>query len=424
MMNCNTRAVCIYITDGYPFDKGDVFSFDDVKFLQKEDWDLIVLPRTLPNISLHHISELPVETCLKISKNDKICALLSIWTLPIFLREMCTCILHKTPFYPRRALNAIALALHARLMLRKLIKTKGWEKRSIIIYSFWFTPELLGIYLLKREFPHIRIITRLHGADLYAHRARNNYAPLRYWRSQFADIFAPCSRQGVTYLEGEGIPTTKLYCSYLGVPTLPSAAHPSKKGELHLVSCSFAVPIKRLPLLGKSLLAFAQKHVTQRVTWHHIGDGPALTELQQLMQGAPENLIFHGHGQLSQNDARQFFLQDSLEGLDGLINVSASEGLPVSMMEAQMAGLPVIGTDVGGVAEIIRPDTGILLPKEFTQDQFDSALFHLSQWKTVENRLAIAQITKEKFSLTNYKLFIDNVIMKQINISKKILENK
>ena len=80
--------------------------------------------------------------------------------------------------------------------------------------------------------------------------------------------------------------------------------------------------------------------------------------------------------------------------------------------------------DVGGVAEIIRPDTGILLPKEFTQDQFDKALFCLSQWKTIEQRFSIAQRAKEKFSVTNYKLFIDDVIMEQINMSKKILENK
>lgn len=424
MQSYNMNTACIYITDSYPLSEKDTFSFDDGTSLQKENWELVILPRNSCSKSSLKEEDISINTCLQMTRAKKIQALFSIWLLPLFFREICTCLLHNVPFYPRRILHTIATALHAQRMLRQLIKARNWEKRPLIVYSFWFCPDLLGAHLLQREFPQLRIITRLHGADLYAHRASDGYMPFRYWRANMADIFAPCSRQGVNYLAGEGIPEEKLRCSYLGVPALASLARPAPKDELHLVSCSAAVPVKRLSLLGKSMLAFAGKHTEQKITWHHIGDGPDMAELQQLMQPAPKNLAFHCHGWLSQNDARQFFLRESLEGIDGLINVSASEGLPVSMMEAQMAGLPVIGTDVGGVAEIIRPDTGILLPKEFTQDQFDKALFCLSQWKTIEQRFSIAQRAKEKFSVTNYKLFIDDVIMEQINMSKKILENK
>ena len=42
-----------------------------------------------------------------------------------------------------------------------------------------------------------------------------------------------------------------------------------------------------------------------------------------------------------------------------------SEGIPVSIMEAQSFGTPVIATDTGGVKELVAPGTGFLLPVDF-----------------------------------------------------------
>lgn len=44
------------------------------------------------------------------------------------------------------------------------------------------------------------------------------------------------------------------------------------------------------------------------------------------------------------------------------MNLSTSEGVPVSIMEVQSYGIPVIATNVGGTGEIIDKDNGILLP--------------------------------------------------------------
>ena len=48
------------------------------------------------------------------------------------------------------------------------------------------------------------------------------------------------------------------------------------------------------------------------------------------------------------------------------MNVSESEGIPVSIMEASSFGIPVIATNVGGVGEIVENGyNGLLLNKDF-----------------------------------------------------------
>ena len=47
--------------------------------------------------------------------------------------------------------------------------------------------------------------------------------------------------------------------------------------------------------------------------------------------------------------------------MDYFINLSDSEGIPVSIMEAMSVGIPIIARDVGGNREIVTNNNGCLL---------------------------------------------------------------
>lgn len=51
-----------------------------------------------------------------------------------------------------------------------------------------------------------------------------------------------------------------------------------------------------------------------------------------------------------------------LAALDVLALTSLNEGSPVSLIEGMAAGKAVVATDVGGVADVVRPGTGLLVP--------------------------------------------------------------
>ena len=99
--------------------------------------------------------------------------------------------------------------------------------------------------------------------------------------------------------------------------------------------------------------------------------------------------------------------------IDLFVNVSESEGLPVSIMEAMATGIPVIATDVGGTAEIVNSDNGFLIPKDFTEEQLKEIIIRFNNLSFVERAKLRenAYLTwNEKFnSEKNYQKFVSDV---------------
>jgi glycosyltransferase involved in cell wall biosynthesis len=86
------------------------------------------------------------------------------------------------------------------------------------------------------------------------------------------------------------------------------------------------------------------------------GDGPDLPQMRAALDQ---------HGLLSRVEllgARRD-VHDLLATSDVFVLSSRSEGFPVSILEAMAAGLPVVASDVGGVAEaVVHGETGLLVP--------------------------------------------------------------
>ncbi len=86
--------------------------------------------------------------------------------------------------------------------------------------------------------------------------------------------------------------------------------------------------------------------------------------------------------------------------LDALLHTSETEGLPTAVIDAGSAGVEIVATKVGGVAECIDPERATLLPLEQTSDQFSAALFDvLSKPHTYQTRFKSAMLIRNKFRI-------------------------
>jgi glycosyltransferase involved in cell wall biosynthesis len=89
-----------------------------------------------------------------------------------------------------------------------------------------------------------------------------------------------------------------------------------------------------------------------------VGDGPERREQEARVraQGLGDAVVFTGYQSQKQ-------VADWLGKADALVLPSLIEGVPVVLMEAGAAGLPVVATNVGGVSELVRDGvSGFLVP--------------------------------------------------------------
>src|SRR5690606_20070336 len=146
----------------------------------------------------------------------------------------------------------------------------------------------------------------------------------------------------------------------LGTAHPEGESRPSSDGVLRVLTCSRLEEVKRPELMVRALAAFAARWPEQRVEWTHFGSGVLMETVSTMAcELLPESVQWSLPGEMPNARVREHYLRSPV---DLLLSTSSSEGVPVSMMEAQSFGVPVVATAVGGVPEIIGHDTGVLVP--------------------------------------------------------------
>lgn len=249
------------------------------------------------------------------------------------------------------------------LIIRNILRGKiikhifSFIKPDSVIYFYW-GDKSSGIIPFVRKKANIPIVVRFHGSDLY--EEVNGGHPFRDRLLNSLDYAVLISEMGYNYILDRN-PFLKGICFIykLGVSDNGISAS-SNDGFLRLVSCSNAISIKRIDLIFRSLF-----FLDFPVVWTHIGDGHLIDTIIDKVQKLPSHIKVNMLGHLSKSDVLNFY---SSEPVDLFINVSLSEGLPVSIMEAFSFGIPAIATDVGGTSEIVNSSNGFLISSQLTEE--------------------------------------------------------
>lgn len=191
----------------------------------------------------------------------------------------------------------------------------------------------------------------LHGPDIF-------FEPIRWRldekikRARFVACISDfCRSQAMSFSAPEE--WSKLHIIHCGVDPSRYAPQPRERGA-QLLFVGRLAAVKGLPVLLDALSHIDRPDLSLAV----IGDGPdrAALEAQANELGLANKVVFMGYR--SQSDVATF-----LGETDILVLPSFAEGVPVVLMEAMAAQVPVVTTRIAGIPELVEHETsGLLAP--------------------------------------------------------------
>lgn len=280
---------------------------------------------------------------------------------------------------------------------------KNSKNNKLVFYSYWMNDWALALAVLKDKKLIEKFVFRVLGFDIYNERWKNGYMPFRYYIYSKVDRVFTVSKDAETYIKKLKIFPEKIFCSYFGTKDYGPSLHIPGKENFVMYSSSNIIRLKRLNLIVEIL-----KHVNFNLKWIHRGEGSDKDILLDLVKSLPDNIQFELlPREENYNDVLNYL---RVTPINLFVNVSESEGLPVTIIEAISFGIPVLATDVGGTAEVVTLSTGILIPKEFDPKEIASIInsFRGSVMNTLEYRNNIRKFWVENFDASkNYKKFCD-----------------
>lgn len=404
------RRILILLTSSYPYGIGEPFVSNEVPYLEAA-FDEVVIVSNGADSDPHH--ELPEGvTCMRVpytlSSTDRL--------------ETALALLDGEPRHELRRIRSVySLSITHQVRNTVLVSWVKARKFSRVVrrvaeehpgariyaYSYWANDMALAAAMAKsRGWVHAAVC-RAHGWDVYFERSLAGFLPFRHYLAANLDHYRFVSNDGLAYFRArEGHDHPSLGQSSLGtkrVATEPLA----DRDPFVLVSCSQMIPLKRVERIAESL-----ERLRRPMTWIHIGDGPSRSSVEQIAGRLPHFIRVELTGWVP-NDQILTMYRARRPSL--FINLSDSEGTPVTIMEAMSAGIPVLATAVGGVPEmVLHRQNGLLLESDPEVADVSAAIEAFANMPDAEYRryaLAAWSTWNVHFNAeNNYPRFIQDVL--------------
>lgn len=399
----------VLITNFYPYLKGEEYIESEIPILAKR-FDKVIILSLMVSEGDEHTRSVPDNVIVIPSKvsHQKSNRLKMLWNS-----------LTEKPSERENASAAQKLYskyFEARtvMILRNLEQELGSIDfslyESVTLYSYWtYITAKIAVELKNGFFSSYNPVTlsRSHRYDLYENETKLQFLPQRNYLFNHLDYIFPVSDHGTAYLKSTNPEfEEKFQTKYLGTQPLDFRCE-VKEGTFHLVSVSALRPVKRVGLILEAVEKLHAKDID--IKWTHFGDGDELSNLTQKSQALVQEGIVEFKGFVKNKDVLEWYRENNP---DVFINVSKSEGVPVSIMEAASVGIPVIATDVGGTKEsVINGYNGMILEADLAAQDLADALevfIGMSHSERTEFSDNACQLWQERFNAQqNYTAFAD-----------------
>lgn len=395
----------IYIyTMGFPYGAQETFLENEIGFLSDNFEKVFIVPFKKKSPSVRSF-DCP-ENCIVLEPVfDSTLRNVRFRDIPLLLINL----IKLFPFPINN--SAISNALICSIIQSRFFKSQTYkviqEGSNIgdIHYFYWGYGLVYILEKLKKNLGNNKFIVRFHGFDLYEER-HGGWLPVRNKLIHNADQLHFISEQGKEYFNSRyPLSQPKSYTSYLGVDDGMNVSRNMSSDTIIFYSCSNVISLKRVDLVFECVAAYSVANPNEKVHWDHYGDGDLYVYLSDLISHKSfSNLTITLHGRRKMSD---IFINYQRRNRSIFINLSTTEGLPVSIMEAMSHNIPILATDVGGVKEMVTSDVGCLV------DVNESIVEIAKKLEYILNNYCVFEPYskwKEKFnSSSNYESFVEKI---------------
>lgn len=279
---------------------------------------------------------------------------------------------------------AVASFILGKPMVIKITGDSAWE----YAYRHNLTSQNIDKFQNKR---HSLLITFIRAIQyFYTHRADRVIVPSKYLKS---------------IVEGWGVPSYKIEVVYNAVREEDFKISISKlevRKELG-ISGKIILTIARLaPWKGIDTLIKILPRFNREVQLLVIGNGPDMPRLKSLAYAidVDKRIIFRGN--IPHNKISLY-----LKAADVFVLASLYEGLPHTILEAMIVGVPIVATNIGGIPEVIEDiKEGLLFKPGDLLDLEDSISRLLEDRATA---LKLVENSKQKLKQFSFGLLEEKI---------------
>lgn len=297
------------------------------------------------------------------------------------------------------------------VLARNILKSRSLARfissrnlTNAIFYDYWFENSTIALALLRERGLIGTAVARIHRFDLYDECWELGAVPFRDAKAHGLDAIFAVSSAGADYL-GMRLRNAhhKIGVQRLGVH-IPNGTCPPKTEMSPLVLTCAGLNAEKCIHLVPEVLA----HMRRPVRWIHFGDGPDRSRvIDAASRLLGDEVTWELRGHVDNRQVLEFYESNHV---DALLSLSVSEGLPVSMMEAQSYGVPIVARAVGGVPEIVTDDSGVLLAPDASPSEVASGLLSALEPGRFDSE-TVRRSCESRFDASiNYHRFVDTLL--------------
>jgi len=222
-----------------------------------------------------------------------------------------------------------------------------------ILHSHGYKSDVLG--LMAAKLARLKIVSTPHGWSKEADRKLRFYQWLGNISLKFMDRVCPLSRSLHDELRQIGINNERMTMIRNGVDILEidnAEQIGSKNGKKRIGFIGMLIESKGLNDLVDAFFLMNRSDCELFI----IGEGPCRESVLKRFSASDKASMVHCPGYVTNR-------LEYLKSFDLLVLPSLSEGIPRCVMEAQAAKVPVVGTDIEGIRNLVTHEqSGLLVP--------------------------------------------------------------